>query len=158
MPTNVSTDPAKGEPLRRFYPPEGAQPKGSTSQIPSDVPPQKRIVPGNKRGDAAYLIQRHPLLLQRLYQTTETLLDTYPEHSFLFDAYPDYLSLHVLRDRLLRENPALTEAFLQEGCPFVWLNSLADLVLSDLLCRKRCTYRSPKGEANTTSVRFSPRL
>lgn len=158
MPTYVSTDPEQREPLRRFYPPEGAQKKRNTSRTVPEGPPQKRIAPSSKKGDAAYLAQRHPLLLQRLYQTADSLLDTYPEHSFLYDAYPDYVSLHALRDRLLRENPSLTEVFLQEGCPIVWLNSLTDLILSDLLCRRRYPYRKPRGEASTTSVRFSPRL
>ena len=57
-----------------------------------------------------------------------------------------------MRDRLLRENAALTEAFLQAGCPITWLNLLTDTVLSELLLRLRQSYRNPKGDASTTSV------
>ena len=140
MPTNQQTTDTQSEPLRRFYPPEGM-----------------RTQPQQKRDDAAYLAHRHPILLQRLYQTTDSFLDRYPPDSFLYDAYPDYQSLRLMRDRILRENQALTEQFLQSGCPLTWLNLLTDTVISDLLCRKRCIYRKPSGEASTTSVTSAAR-
>ena len=135
MPTSHQTADSHTEPLRRFYPPEGM-----------------RTQPQQKRDDAAYLAHRHPILLQRLYQATDTMLDTYPKQSFIYDAYPDYMSLSLLRDRILRENNAITEEFLRAGCPIAWLNLLTDTVISELLCRKRRAYRNPRGEASTTSV------
>lgn len=158
MPTFSSTAVSGTEPRRRFYPTEGdpmpAQTRVPSAPTPSAMPqPAGRNAPsGQKRGDAAYLAHRHPILLQRLYNAADSLLDTYPEQEFIYDAYPDYLSLHLMRDRILRENSGLTEEFLREGCPIAWLNLLTDTVISDLLCRKRCSYRNPMGDANTTSV------
>lgn len=143
-PRTSGTDYSK-EPRQRFYPNQGMIP-GNRPQIPSAPTPYK------KGDDASYLMHRHPVLLQRLYNTADILLDSYPKQSFLYDAYPDYLSLRLMRDRLLRENRELTESFLQSGCPVVWLELLTDTVLSDLLCKKRCLYRNPMGEASTTSV------
>lgn len=145
MPTSIPAGNAKEEPLRRFYPSQDEQPE------------HIMVSERKKRGDAAYLAHRHPILLQRLYNAADILLDSYPEQSFIYDAYPDYLSLQLMRDRLLREASEITEAFLQEGCPIIWLNHLTDTVISELLCRKRCNYRKPNGDANTTSVRFVPR-
>lgn len=130
------------EPRSRFYPPQGKRPQ---------------TVSGKKSDDAAYLMHRHPILLQRLYHAADSLLNTYHTPEFIYDAYPDYLSLRLMRNRLLRENSILTEEFLQSGCPLVWLNLLTDTVISELLCRKRCAYRSPRGEASTTSVQSSLR-
>lgn len=162
------------EPRQRFYPTQGNTPTGqpqipsaptpaSPKQSPIAPPwntPERSFVPTmpnrttshKKSGDATYLMHRHPVLLQRLYNAADNLLETYPKQSFLYDAYPDYLSLRLLRDRLLRENLALTEDFLQSGCPVLWLELLTDTVLSEVLCRKRCSYRNPIGEASTTSV------
>lgn len=147
MPFSVPAGNTQEEPLRRFYPPQGEQPQQQQAMVSG----------GKKRGDAAYLAHRHPVLLQRLYNAADMLLDSYPKQDFIYDAYPDYLSLGLLRDRLLREHPDITETFLREGCPITWLNLLADTVISELLCRKRCSYRRPSGDASTTSVRFAPR-
>lgn len=169
MPTSIPTGNAQEEPLRRFYPPQGKQPQQRIPRNPSSLPqqmtpgnpsplPQQTAVSGhNKRGDAAYLAHRHPVLLQRLYNAADVLLDSYSDQDFIYDAYPDYLSLQLMRDRLLRKYPEITESFLREGCPIAWLNLLTDTVISELLCRKRCVYRRPSGDANTTSVRFAPR-
>ena len=138
MPSNIPAGNTQEEPLRRFYPPQGEQPQ---QIIPSGSPfaMQQATVSGRKkRGDAAYLVHRHPVLLQRLYNAADVLLDSYPKQDFIYDAYPDYLSLHLMRDRLLREYPEITENFLREGCPIAWLNLLTDTVISELLCRKRC--------------------
>ncbi len=162
------------EPRQRFYPTQGNTPTGQplipsaptpASQKPSPVMLRRnsrehtpmQTLPNHtasykKSGDATYLMHRHPVLLQRLYNTVDNLLETYPKQSFLYDAYPDYVSLRLLRDRLLRENLELTEEFLQSGCPVLWLELLTDTVLSEVLCRKRCFYRNPMGEASTTSV------
>lgn len=157
MPAYIPTDHTQNEPLRRFYPPQGEQPQQTLPDTPS-FPLQQATVSGRKkRGDATYLAHRHPVLLQRLYNAADVLLDTYPKHDFIYDAYPDYLSLRLMRNRLLRENSEITENFLQEGCPISWLNLLADTVISELLCRKRCLYRNPNGEASTTSVQFASR-
>ncbi len=157
MPAYIPTDNTQVEPLRRFYPPQGEQPQQKAAVTPSPVSKQTMVSGRKKRGDAAYLAHRHPVLLQRLYNAADVLLDSYPEQDFIYDAYPDYLSLQLMRDRLLREYPEITETFLQEGCPITWLNLLADTVISELLCRKRCLYRNPNGEASTTSVQFAPR-
>ena len=143
------------EPRQRFYPPQGARydvPRNITSAPMPDSRPLP-LPTHHKRGDASYLMHRHPMLLKRLYSTSETLLDSYPKQSFLYDAYPDYLSLRLMRDRLLKENRELTEEFLQSGCPIVWLELLTDTVLSELLCKKRSHHLSPMGEARTTSER-----
>lgn len=157
MPTfNPATDMPQ-EPLQRFYPPQGMQ-TGNTYPSAAPAPASERPVPTRqKKGDAVYLSQRHPVLLQRLYLATDTFLDMYPPQSFLYDAYPDYLSLGLMRDRILRENASLTEEFLQAGCPIAWLNLLTDTVISELLCHKRCPQRKPMGDANTTSVQSASR-
>ena len=169
MPFPTPAGNTQEEPLRRFYPPQGEQPQQNIPKKPSPltqqtVPrnfsplPQHTVVTGGKkRGDAAYLVHRHPVLLQRLYNAADILLDSYPKQDFIYDAYPDYLSLGLMRDRLLRDHPDITETFLLEGCPITWLNLLTDTVISELLYRKRCSYRSPSGDASTTSVRFTPR-
>ncbi len=140
------------EPLRRFYPSQGE----AFSERPPVIPDRKAPLTGlslaQKNDDACYFSHRHPILLQRLYAAADARLDTYPKQSFLYDAYPDYLSLRLLRDHLLQENRSLTEEFLQEGCPILWLQLLTDTVLSELLCRKRRNYRNPMGDASTTSV------
>lgn len=151
------------EPKRRFYPTQDPVSASRTSRIPSvpDVPQQAEVRPlfsssaasvRKKNDDATYFTHRHPLLLQRLYQAADTLLATYHAGDFIYDAYPDFLSLGWMRDRLLRENASLTESFLQAGCPLEWLNLLTDTVLSEQLCRRRCSQRNPRGEASTTSV------
>lgn len=150
MPANYSESGFPTEPMRRFYPPQGAQP------LPPKQTPEHRYMPRRTEDDAAYLMHRHPILLQRLYHAADTFLAMYPERSFLYDAYPDYQSLRLMRDRLLRENNSLTEEFLHSGCPIEWLNLLTDTLISELLCRMRCSYRRPKGDANTTSVRSVP--
>ena len=84
-----------------------------------------------------YFEGRYPVLLQRLYDAAGSLLDTYSRNDFPYDAYPDYLSLRLMRDRLLRENKDLTEEYLQAGCPIQWLEMLTDTILSEQLCRRR---------------------
>jgi len=152
MPVHYSEPgyPAKTEPLRRFYP---NQDSPSLRQIPSAPPTAERLAPEYKRGDASYLMHRHPVLLQRLYDAANVALSAYHANDFIYDAYPDYLSLRLMRDRILRDNRPLTEEFLQAGCGAEWLNLLTDSVLSELLSHRRETYRSPRGEAKTTSVR-----
>ncbi len=168
MPGYYSNTDFPSEPKSRFYPPQGMRPVPSTQKSVSHTPSAAtqesseeytisdkqriRLRPYKKEDDAAYFAHRHPVSLQRLYEAADTLLNTYPRHGFIYDAYPDSLSLHLMRDRLLRENAALTEDFLQAGCPIQWLNLLTDTVVSELLLRLRQTYRNPKGEANTTSV------
>lgn len=186
MPNFYSSVRPPEEPRNRFYPTQGT-PTALEPRIPSapnpsmaapvpQVPPMpkvqpvpqvstRRSTPRTRCGNATYFEQRHPILLRRLSLAADTLLDTYPEHDFIYDAYPDYLSLRLMRDRLLRENHALTEEFLQAGCPMEWLSLLTDTILSELLYQKRhsvCSspvqpqsseiYRSPMGDANTTSV------
>ena len=168
MPTHQTETGFPSEPKSRFYPPQGMQPSPAASRIIPTLPtgtPQKTdtsslsnkraplLHPYKKEDDAAYFAHRHPISLQRLYEAADTLLNTYPRHGFIYDAYPDALSLHLMRDRLLRENATLTEEFLQAGCPIDWLNLLTDTVLSELLLRLRQTYRKPSGDASTTSVR-----
>ncbi|MBQ8798738.1 MAG: hypothetical protein IJZ55_04120 [Lachnospiraceae bacterium] len=129
------------EPKQRFYPTQDSANRlthGTTSKKMSDNRSQAPS-PHQKRGDAAYLMHRHPMLLKQLYFTAETFLDSYPNNSFLYDAYPDYLSLRLTRDRLLKENRELTEQFLRSGCTILWLELLTDTVLSELLYRKRIT-------------------
>lgn len=157
MPTLFPATDMPQEPLQRFYPPQGMQ-AGNTYPCATPAPASERPVPlRQKKGDAVYFSQRHPVLLQRLYLATDTFLDTYPAQSFLYDAYPDYLSLELMRNRILRENASLTEAFLQAGCPIAWLNLLTDTVISELLCRRRCPQRNPMGDANITSVQSASR-
>ena len=171
MPTYQSETDFPSEPKSRFYPPQGMRPSSNTLQNspflpvpPAQTNPGKRfryepkessLRPNKKEDDVAYFTHRHPVSLQRLYDAADALLNTYPRHGFIYDAYPDNVSLRLMRDRLLRENKALTEEFLQDGCPIAWLNVLSDTVLSELLLRLRHSYRNPKGEASTTSVRSS---
>ena len=137
MPAHSSTDNSTKEPLRRFYPSQDEVREPFPVVMPPVASVGQPVVHRKKSGDAAYLAHRHPFLLQRLYEATDSFLDAYPKKSFLYDAYPDYLSLQWMRDRLLRENSELTQAFLQEGCPIVWLNHLTDTVVSELLARRR---------------------
>ena len=170
MPTYYpeSGQPLKAEPNRRFYPTQEPQahpqlstarpqvsplPRTQDTPVPSPTVSAPHTPSGYKNSDASYLMHRHPILLQRLYDAADSHLSAYRTGDFIYDAYPDYLSLRLLRDRLLRENLSLTEEFLQAGCPSEWLNLLTDTVLSELLCRKRHTYRNPMGDATTTSVR-----
>lgn len=147
MPAFLSETDNPTEPKSRFYPPQGMQPQEN-----------QHTLSGKKNDDASYLMHRHPILLQRLYSAADSFINTYLPQDFIYDAYPDYLSLRLMRDRLLRDNRSLTEEFLQSGCTSAWLNVLADTVISELLCRRRCSYRKPTGEARTTSVQSSFRL
>ena len=142
MPKIYSKANSPEEPRSRFYPVQDMPPQIFVGQHPMQ----------QKNGNEAYFEQRHPVMLRRLYQAADTLLETYPEQGFIYDAYPDYLSLRLLRNRILRENSELTEEFLQAGCPISWLELLTDTILSELLCRKRCHYLKPIGDARTTSV------
>lgn len=157
MPTYHSEPDYSSEPKSRFYPPQGMQPAPATQNHSDDSPlytaKDIRLRPYKKEDDAAYFAHRHPVSLQRLYEAAGALLTTYPRHGFIYDAYPDALSLQWMRDRLLRENQTLTEEFLQAGCPLAWLNLLTDMVLSEQLLHLRQTHRNPKGDASTTSVR-----
>lgn len=94
-------------------------------------------MPHRRSGNPMYFEQRHPIMLQRLYNATDILLASYGENEFIYDTYPDYLSLRLMRNRVLRDNPSLTEEFLQAGCPIEWLELLTDTIASDLLCRRR---------------------
>ena len=168
MPFYYSETDDTTEPKSRFYPPQGIQPAPATLQTsPGRPAPSTQTMSGElsrnrintillrpykKEDDVAYFAHRHPISLQRLYEAADALLNTYPRHGFIYDAYPDALSLQLMRDRLLRENTSLTEEFLQAGCPIAWLNLLTDTVLSEQLIRCRQAYRSPNGEASTTSV------
>lgn len=105
---------------------------------PSPVLPERQNPERKRRAEMPYFEHRYPFLLQRLYDTAAAMIDTYSGHDFLYDAYPDYLSLRLMRDRMLRENPELTGEFLQAGCPLMWLELLADTVISERLCQKRC--------------------
>ena len=154
MPTYQSETEFPSEPKSRFYPPQGKRPLPITPDIPSG---SHRLRPHKKDDDASYFTHRHPVCLQRLYEAADSFLTTYPRHGFIYDAYPDALSLQWMRDRFLRENRNLTEEFLQAGCPLEWLNLLTDTVLSEQLLRRRQAYRKPSGDANTTSVRFMSR-
>ncbi len=129
---------------RQATPQMPSKPQRQQQQAAPQIPvkeqrqmPEHSAIPLQKPRNARYFEQRHPLILQRLYAAADTLLDTYPETGFIYDAYPDYVSLRLLRNRLLRDNRALTEEFLQAGCPIEWLEFLTDTVLSELLCRRR---------------------
>lgn len=106
-------------------------------QMPSQNLSDGQTSPRRRAGEMPYFEGRYPLMLQRLYDAAGNLMDTYSANEFIYDAYPDYLSLRLMRDRLLRENPDLTEEFLQAGCPIMWLELLTDTITSELLCRKR---------------------
>ena len=171
MPNRYRTPDSTNEPNRRFYPSQEApsQPRIPSAPTPLPVPkttamphnpnqslgtkklPGQRSLSRHNTDDIAYLTGRHPILLQRLYRAVDSALTLYPEQSFLYDDYPDYVSLQLMRDRILRETPALTEAFLQAGCPIDWLNLLTDSVITEGLCRMR-GQRNPSGVANTTSL------
>lgn len=152
MPEPTPSTPMTTEPNRRFYPSQGETFPVRPPVYINRTTPTAGLSVLQKNDDVSYLSHRHPILLQRLYFAVDTHLDTYPKQTFLYDAYPDYLSLHLLRDRILHENQGLTEEFLGEGCPIFWLQLLTDIVLSELLCVKRRHYRNPMGEASTTSV------
>lgn len=116
--------------------------------------PDNIVLKTQKKGDdESYLSHRYPLLLQRLYQATDALLSTYATNDFIYDRYPDYVSLHHMRDRLLEQNRPITELFLQNGCTVTWLNLLTDSIISEQLTKRRFAYRNPMGDASTTSVR-----
>lgn len=176
MATYYSEPVFPSEPLQRFYPAQGTKnippipsAPSAVSSHPASKPRTPLPVPASapapvhhrrsrkKSDDASYLMHRHPLLLQRLYEVADTFLTSYRTQDFIYDTYPDYLSLGWMRDRLLRENNVLTEEFLSAGCPIEWLNILTDAVISELLCRKRCAQRNPRGEASTTSVQSPSR-
>ncbi len=146
MPNHYRTPDSTNEPYRRFYPTQEAN-----RSYPEKKMPGQYSLSRHNTDDAAYLIGRHPILLQRLYHAVDSAFAPYTERSFLYDTYPDYVSLHLMRDRILKETPSLTADFLQAGCPIDWLNLLTDTVITDLLCKKRCQ-RNPIGVANTTSL------
>ncbi len=98
---------------------------------------EHNTMPHRNSGNVMYFEQRHPFMLQRLYGAADSFLSSYGKKEFIYDAYPDYLSLRLMRDRLLRENQPLTEEFLQAGCPIEWLELLTDAITSELLCRRR---------------------
>ncbi len=155
--TDVSSD--------RTATPQSSPSPENRSFVPASPMPERRAATQQRIGEMSYFTGRYPILLQRLYDATDTMLDTYTGNDFLYDAYPDYLSLRLLRDRMLQENSGLTEAFLQAGCPIQWLELLTDTILSEQLCRRRSEkmlpapspYLSPIGDASTTSVQFSSR-
>lgn len=175
MPTYSTEPDYRIEPKQRFYPPQGMQNLPHTPSTPAQNKQSEHDTPFDEHlnvnlrkhlkarfactqnDDASYFMHRHPLPLQRLYDAADRFLGAYRPQDFIYDTYPDYVSLRLMRDRLLRENLSLTESFLQTGCPIEWLNLLTDTVLSELLCRKRSSYRSPRGDANTTSVRSASR-
>ncbi len=98
---------------------------------------EHNTMPHRNSGNVMYFEQRHPFMLQRLYGAADSFLSSYGKKEFIYDTYPDYLSLRLMRDRLLRENQPLTEEFLQAGCPIEWLELLTDAITSELLCRRR---------------------
>ncbi|MBQ9768231.1 MAG: hypothetical protein IJW37_09030 [Lachnospiraceae bacterium] len=118
-------------------PPMPQAPQENRMFSPTPTMPERRTAPRGRVGEMPYFEHRYPILLQRLYDTAGAMLDTYSDNDFPYDAYPDYLSLRLMRDRLLRENKDLTEEFLQAGCPIMWLELLTDTILSEQLCRRR---------------------
>lgn len=105
MPNFYSTMPRiPKEPRSRFYPPQGFDSSEQPS-IPAAPTPQSRIqtqqtppmperraTAHQRTGEMPYFTGRYPMMLQRLYDATDTMLDTYTGNNFLYDAYPDYLS------------------------------------------------------------------
>lgn len=155
-PTPSMTQPSPNRPAPAPQPSFPEQTFPEQPQIPTQTMPERQNTSRQRAGEMPYFEGRYPLMLQRLYDAAGNLMDTYSANEFIYDAYPDYLSLRLMRDRLLRENPDLTEEFLQAGCPIMWLELLTDTITSELLCRKRRKaarpYLSPIGEASTTSV------
>lgn len=136
MPTNPSQQ-APQMPLENQFQTMPQAPMERSPQMPTQTMPERPAAPRQRTGEMPYFEGRYPLMLQRLYDAARNLMDTYSANEFIYDAYPDYLSLRLMRDRLLRENPDLTEEFLQAGCPIMWLELLTDTITSELLCRKR---------------------
>ena len=158
--SSMYTDSSLRDEIRRsFYPDpdNGAMPPAGSSGH-TGTASLKLLPPTKKRdSDDFYFSHRYPLLLQRLYQAADALLDTYAPNDFIYDRCPDYASLHHMRDRLLRENRSVTELLLQEGCTLPWLNLLTDSIISERLTKRRRDYRRPMGDASTTSVRSALR-
>ncbi len=140
--SSMYTDTTLRNELRRsFYPdPDNTSKSPANASGPANAHSQKHFPPIEKKdSDDFYLSHRYPLLLQRLYQATDAYLDTYASNDFIYDPYPDYVSLHHMRDRLLQKNRPVTELFLQGGCTLPWLNLLTDSIISELLTKRRRT-------------------
>ena len=140
--SSMYADTSLRDELRRsFYPnPDNTPSSPASSFRPTDATlPKHSSQTQKKNNDDLYLSHRYPLLLQRLYQATDTYLDTYKHNDFIYDRYPDFVSLHHMRDGLLQKNRSITELFLQTGCTLPWLNLLTDCVISEHLIKRRQT-------------------
>lgn len=154
--SSMYTDTSLRDEIRRsFYPnPDNTSTPQLTPTHLANAHSANLFHPTQKKDDDDfYLSHRYPFLLQRLYQAVDAYLDTYNSNDFIYDRYPDYVSLHHMRDNLLQKNHPITELFLQGGCTLPWLNLLADSIISELLTKRRSNYRKPIGDASTTSVR-----
>lgn len=138
--SSMYTDTSLRDEIRRsFYPdPDKASLLPADTVVSSNIPSSFSAAPAEKKGnDDLYLSHRYPFLLQRLYQAADACLDTYASNDFIYDRCPDYVSLHHMRDTLLRDNRTITEQFLQKGCTLTWLNLLTDCIISELLTKYR---------------------
>lgn len=102
MPEPTPSTPMTTEPNRRFYPSQGETFPVRPPVYINRTTPTAGLSVLQKNDDVSYLSHRHPILLQRLYSAVDTHLDTYSKQTFLYDAYPDYLSLHLLRGHAVR--------------------------------------------------------
>ena len=98
--------------------------------------------------DEAFFLQRHNLLTRRLTSAVNDLILKEKPNSFLFDLYPDYLSLRLFEERIISTNKQLTAEFLQAGWPVEFLREKTGVLLTALLI----FYRKPSGDARMTSV------
>ena len=92
--------------------------------------------------DYRYLESMYPELLRRLrFAIQEELELVKQEGSFLYDEYPDKLSLQRFKRHLVGTQSELAEEFAKKGCPEEWFEAFVELLLTQQLLELRRQYR-----------------
>ena len=110
--------------------PQPRNPEGNLPRYPLETPSLLLPTMDSFSRDCRYLQSMYPDLLRRLrfaIQEEMTLLQH--EHSFLYDEYPDKLSLRRLTRHLVGTQSELAEEFAKKGCPAEWFEAFVELLL-----------------------------
>ena len=95
--------------------------------------------------DYRYLESMYPELLRRLrFAIQEELELVKQEGSFLYDEYPDKLSLRRFKRHLVGTQSELAEEFAKKGCPAEWFEAFVELLLTQQLLELRRQYRKQR--------------
>lgn len=129
----IPNEPPLPPPVPRPYPIPANNPR-----YPLETPSLLLPTTDSFSRDCRYLESMYPDLLRRLrLAIQEELALLQHEYSFLYDEYPDKLSLRRLKRHIAGSQPELAEEFAKKGCPAEWFEAFVELLLTQQLLQLR---------------------